>query len=203
MNEEVFIRQEADELTNKIADRLGERQKKLERMAEWEKQAKKPVRLRPIYVTIAVAACIGVLFFFSPFSRTNESVLDDLNIGTPSLTEYRAANKDMSEIANLMENEDYEKALEKTEIALNRSNESLKMLAEVAAEWDDDEAVKYDQELEWAVNSELRWTYIYLLIKQGHKKEAKKEIKHYLQYPEYCEHEAEARALLEKIKNKE
>ena len=200
MNEELFIRQEADELTNRIADRLGERQKKLERMTEWEKQAKKPVRLRPIYVTIAVAVCIGLLFFFSPFSRTNESVLDDLGIGTPSLTEYRAANKDMTEIAKLMEREDYEKALEKTEIALNRSEESLKMLAEVAEEWGDDEGIKYDLDLEMSVNSELRWTYIYLLVKKGHKKEAKKEIKRYLQYPDYCEHEAEAKALFEKLK---
>ena len=200
MNEEVFVKQEADELTNRIANRLGERQKKLEQMEKWERQEKKPVRLRPIFVTMVVAACIAALFFFSPFGGPDQSLVDELGIATPNMTEFRAANKDMTEIANLMENEDYEKALEKTEKALNRSDKSLKMLAEVAAEWDDDEAVRYDQELEWAVNSELRWTYIYLLVKQGHKKEARKELKHYLQYPEYCEHEAEAKDLLEKLK---
>lgn len=202
MNEEVFVKQEADELTNRIANRLGERQKKLEQMEKWERQEKKPVRLRPIFVTVAVAACIAALFFFSPFGGHEQSLVDELGIATPNMTEFRAANKDMTEIANLMENEDYEKALEKTEKALNRSDKSLKMLAEVAAEWDDDEAVRYDQELEWAVNSELRWTYIYLLVKQGHKREARKELKRYLQYPEYCEHEAEAKALLNKLKEK-
>ena len=202
MNEEVFVKQEADELTNRIANRLGERQKKLEQMEKWERQEKKPVRLRPIFVTVAVAACIAALFFFSPFGGHEQSLVDELGIATPNMTEFRAANKDMTEIASLMENEDYEKALEKTEMALNRSDESLKMLEEVAAEWDDDEAVRYDQELEWAVNSELRWTYIYLLVKQGHKREARKELKRYLQYPEYCEHEAEAKALLNKLKEK-
>ena len=73
------------------------------------------------------------------------------------------------------------------------------MLEEVAIDWGDDDAVRYDQEMERAVNSELRWIYIYLLIKQGHKKDAKKQIKVYLKYPDFCEHEVEAKALLEKI----
>lgn len=200
MNEDVFVKQEADELTNRIANRLGERQKKLEQMAEWDKQEKKSVRLRPVFMSLAVAACIAALFFFSPFGGSDQSLVDELGIGTPDMTEYRAANKDITEIANLMEKEDYEKALEKTESALNKSEESLKMLDEVAAEWGDDEGIRYDLDLEMSVNSELRWTYIYLLVKQGYKKEAKKEIKRYLKNKNYCEHEAEAKALLEKLK---
>lgn len=200
MNEDVFIKQEADELTNKIADRLGERQQKLERMAEWERQNKKPKHLRPIFMTLAIAACIAALFFFSPFGQDGQSCLDDLGIAPPSMTDFRAASPELTEISNLMEKEDYENALEKTEAALARSEESLKMYYETEEIWGDDEAIKYDKELEWEVNSELRWVYIYLLVKQGRNKDAKKEIKRYLKYPDYCEHEAEAKALLEKLK---
>ena len=198
MNEEIYVKQESDELTERIANRLGERQQKLERMAEWDRKEKAPIRLRPIFVTFGVAACIGVLFFFTPFGES-ESLLDELDISAPAMTEYRAAIPEMNEIASLMEKEDFETALKRTETALNRSDESIKMLEEVAIDWGDDDAVRYDQEMERAVNSELRWIYIYLLIKQGHKKDAKKQIKVYLKYPDFCEHEVEAKALLEKI----
>lgn len=199
MNEDVFIKQEADELTNRIADRLGERQQKLERMAEWERLDKKSTHIRPLFMTLAIAACIAALFFFSPFGQSGQSYLDDLGIASPSLTDFRAGSPELTEISNLMEKEDFDNALEKAEAALARSEEALKMYYETEELWGDDEAIKYDKELEWEVNSELRWVYIYLLVKQGHKKDAKKELKRYLKYPDYCEHEAEAKALLEKL----
>ena len=200
MNEYVFVKQEADELTQRIADRLGERKKKLERMADWETQEKKGFSFHPILVTMAVAACVGALFFFSPFVGTEQSLVDEMGIESPSLTDYRAATPMMTEIAELMEKEEYEKALEKTEAALNKSDEAIKMLGDAAEAWGDDEAIRYDRELELAVNSELRWTYIYLLVKQGREKDAKKEINNYLKRPEYCEHEAEAKDLLRRLK---
>jgi cytoskeletal protein RodZ len=202
MNEDVFVKQDADELTQRIADRLGERQKKLERMADWEAQERKSARFRhiPILTTLVVAACVGALFFFSPFVGTEQSLVDEMGIEIPTLTDYRAATPDMAEITELMEKEEYEKALEKTEDALNKSDEAIKMLAEATEAWGDDEAVMYDRELELAVNSELRWTYIYLLVKQGRGKDAKKEINNYLKRPEYCEHEAEAKDLLRRLK---
>lgn len=165
-----------------------------------EKYEMKKAYLLSIFITLAIVICIAVLFIFSPFERSGQSYLDELDIEPPGMTDFRAASPELTEIANLMEKEDFENALGKTEAALERSDESLRMLYEVAEIWGDDEAVMYDQETEWAVNSELRWIYIYLLVKKGRKKEAKKELKNYLKYPDYCEHEAEARALLEKLK---
>ena len=199
MNEEIDVKQEADELTKRIVDRLGERQQKLEPMAAWERKGRRPARLHPLFATIAVAACIGLAVVFLPMLSTEQSLLDELDIPTPGLTEYRAATPELNEIAGLMEKEDFETALKRTETALHRSDASIKMLEEVAEDWGDDDAVRYDQDMERAVNSELRWTYIYLLIKQDRKKDAKKQLKVYLKYPEFCEHQAEAKALLEKI----
>ena len=156
--------------------------------------------LLPILITLGIVVCVAALFFFSPFEQSGQSCLDDLGIAPPGMTDFRAASPELTEISNLMEKEDFDNALEKAEAALERSEEALKMYYETAEMWGDDDAIKYDEEMEWVVNSELRWIYIYLLVKQGRKKDAKKELKRYLKYPDYCEHEAEAKALLEKLK---
>lgn len=197
MNEEKFVRSEADALTGRIIDRLGERQQKLDRMAEWER--KTPTRrLRPLFVTLAIAACVCAVFILSPFGKGSVSPWDEMGYGKPSLTEYRAASPEMAEIALLIEQDDFEAALNKTEEALKQSDNAIKEWNALEEMWDD-ESVAYEQELEWAANSELRWVYIYLLVQHGDHKKAKKEIKKYLQNPQYCEHETEAKALLEKL----
>lgn len=198
MNEEVFVKNEADGLTARIAYRLGERQQKLERMAAWERHTASG-KMRPLFLTVAIAACVAALLLFSPFWRSGTSPIDELGIAAPTLTEYRAASPEMTEIAQLLEKENFDEALQKSEKALRKSDDMIKELYAVAEMWGDDEAVLYDLNLEQTANSELRWTYIYLLVKQGRNRDAKKELKRYLKTPEYCEHEADAKALLEKL----
>jgi hypothetical protein len=153
-----------------------------------------------IFIALGIVICIVAVFISSPFEQSGQSCLDDLGIASPGMTDVRAASPELTEISNLMEKEDYENALEKTEAALERSEEALKMYYETEESWGDEDAIKYDEEMEWVLNSELRWIYIYLLVKQGRKKDAKKELKRYLKYPDYWEHEVEAKALLEKLK---
>ena len=57
-------------------------------------------------------------------------------------------------------------------------------------------------EEEQLANSELRWTYIYLLVCTGDRREAIKQLKIYLKQKEFCEHEVEAKRLLKELKKK-
>lgn len=193
MSEEVYVKQEADELTNRIADRLGERQQKLERMAEWEHTSHKS-KVRPIYWIGAAAACVAVLLLMMPFWKTTNA-WDDLGLDVPSMTEYRAAIPEISSIMQMIDDKDYSSALEKTRQALERSDWMVEATEELVAGWDDEEMI-YELEQEVVKNSEIRWTYIYLLVKTGKKREAKKQLKRYIKSDPYCEHLEEAQTLL-------
>lgn len=184
-----------------IAERLGERQSKLERMAEMEhSQRRSSTRIRSIVIPLAIAACIAAFFVWSPFSGSSVSPWDEMGLARPELTGYRSATKEITAINKLIEGGDYDHALTKAEDALRRSDGMVEMMADVVALWGDDEGVRYDEQFERNFNSELRWTYIYLLLKTGKNKTARKELKRYLKDAEYCEHEGEARELLEKLK---
>ena len=66
----------------------------------------------------------------------------------------------------------------------------------------EDEELLYETELQKSLNSELRWIYIYLLVKTERNNEARSQIEIYLANKKYCEHEKEASALFEEIKKK-
>lgn len=198
--EEVFVRNEADDLTRRIVDRLGQRQEKLDRMAEWDKPAKAAGHRRLYIAGLAIAASIAVVFILAPWrSNTALSPLDDLGIGAPQLTEFRSAMPELSKINQLIESKDYEAALAKTKEALAKSDYMLTELANVGDMWGEDEALQYEEQLEREANSQLRWAYIYLLVKTERNKEAKKELKRYLKDTDFCEHEQDARELLSRI----
>lgn len=200
MNEERYNKTEADALTQRIADRLGARQQKLDLMEQWQRSSKGTPRLRRLYIGAAVAAGLAALTIVVPIWRQNAtSPLDELGIERPQLTEYRSAESVAAEIDRLIDEENYELALRKTQKALKGSDLTLDELTYVPELWDDQEEAQYEEAAERAHNSDLRWTYIYLLLKTGDEKTAKKELKKYLKHPEYCEHEQEARELLKKL----
>ena len=200
MEEEFFERGSADQLTSRIADRLGEREAKLKKMAEWErtKQKSEKRNARPLYYLAAIAACIVAAVLLWP--TANVSPVDELDIDTPTMTAYRAASPEIARIEKLMSEENYAEALKRTEKALRNSDLAIYELENVPEIWGSDEEMAYEDEAERMKNSELRWTYIFLLIKNGQEKQARKELKKYLKFPEYCEHEEEARLLLKKLK---
>lgn len=200
MEEDVFVRAEADGLTRRIADRLGERQQKLEQMEEWERQltaTNRKTRLRPLYAVMAVAACIAAVVLLWPTGQ--RSPLDELGIAAPELTEFRGASPETERIEQFIKEENYEKALAQAKKALKNSDLAIYELEGVPELWDDPDEAQYEEQAERLHNAELRWTYIYLLVHTKNYSEARKQLRLYLKQ-EPCEHGQEARELLKRIK---
>ena len=199
MNEEKFNPNAADADTMLIVARLGERKRKLERMAEMEQRLARRTTAR-LYTSIvsAVAAVVLLTLVLVPLWRMQISPLDKTGISQPKFSDYRSGNADIAEITKLMNRQDYKQALTVTKKALHTSDIALKDLYGKDVEFDDEELV-YEEELERNTNSELRWAYIYLLVKLDDVKEARRQLHKYLKAKDYCQHQAEAKALLEEI----
>lgn len=199
MNEEKFNPNAADADTMLIVARLGERKRKLERMAEMEQRLARRTTAR-LYTSIvsAVAAVILLTLVLVPLWRMQIPPLDKTGISQPTFSDYRSGNADIAEITKLMDRQDYKQALTVTEKALHTSDIALKDLYGQGVELDDEELV-YEKELEGNNNSELRWAYIYLLVKLDDVKEARRQLHKYLKAKDYCQHQAEAKALLKEI----
>lgn len=199
MNEEKFNHNVADGDTMLIVARLGERKRKLERMAEMEQRMARRTTAR-LYTSIvsAVAAVVLLTLVSVPLWRMQMSPLDKTDISQPTFSDYRSGNADIAEITKLMNRQDYKQALTVTKKALHTSDIALKDLYGKDVEFDDEELV-YEEELERNNNSELRWAYIYLLVKLDDVKEARRQLHKYLKAKDYCQHQAEAKALLEEI----
>lgn len=199
MNEEKFNHNVADGDTMLIVARLGERKRKLERMAEMEQRMARRTTAR-LYTSIvsAVAAVVLLTLVLVPLWRMQISPLDKTGISQPTFSDYRSGNADIAEITKLMNRQDYKQALTVTKKALHTSDIALKDLYGKDVEFDDEELV-YEEELERNTNSELRWAYIYLLVKLDDVKEARRQLHKYLKAKDYCQHQAEAKALLEEI----
>lgn len=199
MNEEKFNPNVADGDTMLIVARLGERKRKLERMAEMEQRLARRTTAR-LYTSIvsAIAAVVLLTLVLVPLWRMQISPLDKTGISQPKFSDYRSGNADIAEITKLMNRQDYKQALTVTKKALHTSDIALKDLYGKDVEFDDEELV-YEEELERNTNSELRWAYIYLLVKLDDVKEARRQLHKYLKAKDYCQHQAEAKALLEEI----
>lgn len=199
MNEEKFNPNVADGDTMLIVARLGERKRKLERMAEMEQRLARRTTAR-LYTSIvsAMAAVVLLTLVLVPLWRMQISPLDKTGISQPKFSDYRSGNADIAEITKLMNRQDYKQALTVTKKALHTSDIALKDLYGKDVEFDDEELV-YEEELERNINSELRWAYIYLLVKLDDVKEARRQLHKYLKAKDYCQHQAEAKALLEEI----
>lgn len=190
-----------DELTNLIANRLAARQEKLEKMKAWDNnEHKKPGKswMNTRVVSFAVAASLVAVFVFFHLTRVSPTAVDELGIDAPSLNGFRNASSDMTEIQNLMEKPDYSAALVAAEKALKHSDMEINEMKDVV--YGDDEEEMYEEEMERQVNAQLRWTYIYLLVKNGNKDIAIKQLKRYLKNKEYCDNEEDARRLLQELK---
>lgn len=208
MSEEVFNRQDADGLTLLIADRLGERQKKLDRMAAWERDLEEGRAERrrtwvPVTVSfLAIAACVVVAFVVLRPWDGNVSPLDELGIGAPEFEDYRGDMPELPEIQKLISAGDYDEALIRVERALEVSSTEVRDMEWGVAFADDDE-MQYILDEMTMLNGELRWARIYLLVRQGDEEEALKELRCYLKMPSrLLRHTDEARALRKALKKK-
>lgn len=196
MSDEQFNRTNADALTQKIAERLGERQRKLEMMARWERNDRKRRLTSGAWISTAVAACLLFGIFISPLLRQQASPLDELGIAAPSLTTFRAATPAQQQIVTLLNGSDYDALIELLPNELKNSDEMLKTLS-IA----DDEEAEYEAEVEMHYNCELRWIYIYALVKTDKIDRAIVELEVYLQQKDLREHSEDAERLLTKLKS--
>lgn len=196
MSDEQFNRTNADALTQKIAERLGERQRKLEMMACWECNDRKRRLTSGAWISTAVAACLLFGIFISPLLRQQASPLDELGIATPTLSTFRAATPAQQKIVTLLNGSDYDALIELLPNELKNSDEMLKTLS-IA----DDEEAEYEAEVEMHYNCELRWIYIYALVKTNKTDDAIGELEVYLQQKDLREHSEDAERLLTKLKS--
>lgn len=196
MNEQETL----DQLDECIVNRLGERQMKLERMEEMERNVRTvPFIQKPVvWITTVAAACVLALLVVTPLFQTTTSPLDEVGIGCPQLTEYRAAMPETAEIQRLLDQKQWDDAMNTTEKALRQSDEAVEQLASTISETD--AAQQYELDAEREMNGELRWTYIYLLVHAERYAEAQKELSIYLQQP--AEHHEKAKALADALKKK-
>lgn len=209
MNEQNNIQNNiaADDITTKvIIQRLAERRRKMQFMHDMDKKHSSRIILTRTIPLLVIAACLLVVFLVTPLWRSSTSPLDELGI-QPDITAVRAADPAMTEIASLIERQDYSRALTRTKRALENSDYDIKQFTGMWIVWEDTsdpeyiEQLRYEEQQLFVANSELRWTYIYLLVRENQTKEACKQLRKYLKDKDYCDHREEAEQLLERLKN--
>ena len=195
MQDERFNPREQDELTQVIVERLAERQRKIDRM----KEMSTPHRRISLYggATLAVAACVAVIAVFNLFS--NVSPLDEAGIGKPEMSQLRGTSSSMTKIYGFLDNEEYAAAERLARKTIDGLEANLDLYRELPPEYDSEEEA-YEAKHEMVTLSQLRWTYIYLLVKQDKKQIAIKQLKIYIKDKEHAEHYDEAKKLLKVLK---
>lgn len=179
MSDERFCRKDADALTQRIVDGLGRRQQKINRMREWE-HSRASQRKMTFYAAVACAACLAIGVLLRPFYPSKQI---ENNLSVPSFTEWRGVSSDTQQLGEWIDAEQYGEALHLVEKLLTESDS-------IVRSWSDsdtvvDEEATYERELIRMDNEELRWAYIYILIKMGKKTEAVVQLEYYVQqYPD-------------------
>lgn len=185
------------EIQTLIVQRLGERDRKVRLMDEMKVARRKRHVNRSLAILAAVACLIGVILIVP---TTRVSPLEELNI-QPSSIVFRGASPEMTEIKRLIDAKNFNEALTITKQELTKSDRELSELNDITLYLDDEE-MDYEEHLEYVHNSELRWTYVYLLIQCEKDKEAIKHLKIYIKRPFCCENLEEAKNLLKYLKEK-
>lgn len=179
----------------KIVERLGERDRKIEKMNGMERAARK-ARIS-LYTAMSVAASLLLVVALNPFASSGSDVIEELGIMQPAFGNYRASVEGVADVEEFIGAGEYYKALDLVEELLKDSERSIKQ-AEKEPLFDDEEWV-YEYKSEKLFNAELRWTYIYLLVVIECERDAAKELKRYLKDTEFCLHKADAEKLLKAL----
>lgn len=148
-----------------------------------------------LYVLLAIAACVGILFAVLPMFQ-KKSVIDELGIKRPRVAKFRAAIPELAEVETLMNNDEYYDAIDIVEGLLKESDKSISGYDK--EQLNVDEELMYEYQLQKMVTDELRWTYIYLLVVLESERSAIKELKKYLG-DEACVHREEAEDMLDAL----
>lgn len=191
MEENIYNGHGCDKIEQRIVDRLGNRQNKIEKMSSWEQAAGN--RVRRLYTVLSVAACLAVAFISTNLLQGG-SAIEELGIAAPRMEQFRAAVPELAKVEQLINDGEYYKALDIAGAALEKSNKEVMALEKNS--FPGDEEWEYEYAGERLLNSELRWAYIYLLVMVERDDTAVEQLKIYLQDTAYCNHREEAEALL-------
>lgn len=188
-----------------IVGRLGERQRKMERIGAMEKAAARERRRKQsiLYTAISIAACVALVVIVNPFAGSDvQQVAEDnrrgLAVARPDFSTFRAALPELVQVEGFIDAGEYYKALDLVEVKLKESDKNIKY-AEKEPMFDDEEWM-YEYRSEKLLNGELRWTYIYLLLMVDSENTAVKELKRYMKDEEFCLHMEEAKDMLEALR---
>lgn len=181
-----------DDIQQRIVERLGERERKLGKIVAWERASRKGHI--SLYTAVSVAASLLLVVLLNPFASGGGNVYEELGIMQPGFSSYRSSMDGVAEVERLIDDGECYEALDIIENLLKESERNIKN-AEKTPMFDDEEWV-YEYKSEKLFYSELRWTYIYLLIVLECENSAVKELKRYIADDEFCIHKAEAEKLL-------
>lgn len=189
---------ENDRLMDCIIERLGERQYKMMKMAEMERSSRRIFEYFGVG-GLLVAACVACIVVFVPFRKV--VIHEPSNIVQPSLSAYRSGTQfNAEEIEALLEREEYEEAMIRMRSVLDESDKRVASVNNIAPA--DDEELMYEKERALVENSEIRWMYIYLLLKNDKQEQAIKELEIYIKNKKYALYIDEAKTMLRNLRKK-
>lgn len=198
MNAEVYNPLNSDALERDIIKALGERQRKMELIAEWNKPRSRRFHL-PAFAGIAAAACIALLLVFAPW-RQNAITPSPLEQWmTASTEETRAAVVENTELTHALETKDYQKALQIVSVSITDYRQEEAQLTAQHSETPDEET-EYELEVIRSQRDEVQWLRICLLVELEQNAEALDELDAYCKDPIMKAHKEEAQQLLQKLK---
>ncbi len=177
-------------LDSLIAQRLGERQRKLDRL-EQMRQSYASRRPRAWVYTFMVAAAIAlVALLVVPW--VSRPTLSSMELTAPQFEEFRGTTTD--NITPAIESGELVQALAITEEALEQSELEIRSLRSLS-----DESVEYMLALERERYQELLWAKFYILARLDRRDQARATLQTYVKQKSRPAHYQEAKELLKKI----
>lgn len=192
--------QDMDNLDLLIVERLGERDRKIKRIEKWNTYNSGLKTTYAVISVLSVAACLAFVFLVASPWTDNESGdnINDLDISLDR-NYFRSADSEMKEVMGSIDKKQYEIAIQQCKELLEQSDIILSQLESNKPNVMDEEQ-EYELEMQKAENEEIRWTYIFLLVKNNEATEALEHLDRYIEGSNRSAHMDEALALREKIK---
>lgn len=181
-----------------IVARLGERQRKLDRIKELEKSRRnhtaKIVRVMS-YAGLSAAACIAIVFAVMP-GLLSHNRLDGLDLVAPTFAEYRGGSSNPIEEA--IQGGDFALALDLTDEAITQSELNIKEY--ISSGNENIEEAEYMIAIEREYLETIIWTRIYVLVQMEDENNLMSACEAYLEDSDFQVYRDEVEKILKKIK---
>lgn len=177
-----------------IVARLGERQRKISRIKEFEASKKKQSHfLRLVsYTGLSAVACIAILFVVMP-GLFNHNRFEGINLAAPSFAEYRGNSSNLIEKA--IQCGDFISALNLTDEAIAQCELTINEYHIMSN--DNIEETNYMIAIEKEYLESLIWTRIYILVQLEDENGLITACNDYLKNTDYQLHRTEVEKILE------